>query len=88
MKTTILKLTLSTLIIGTQLVSCNSSAEKVQDAKENVVEANQDLEKANQILIDKLNEDKILDKTNFELIFDSSKYNSIIEPIFSYSVYY
>lgn len=48
MKKSILVLVTSTLIIGAMATSCNTSAEKVENAQENVAEANKDLDKANE----------------------------------------
>lgn len=47
MKKSILTLVAGTIISGTIIVSCTSSAKKVEKAQENVAEANKDLEKAN-----------------------------------------
>lgn len=47
MKKSILLLAVSTMIIGSSLTSCSSSAEKVENAEEKVTEANIDLDKAN-----------------------------------------
>ena len=47
MKKSIFTLVVSTVISVTVIVSCSSSAKKVENAQENVTEANKDLEKAN-----------------------------------------
>ena len=46
MKKSILVLATSTLITGAFLTSCNSPAEKMENAQNNVIEANKDLDKA------------------------------------------
>ena len=46
MKKSIFNLALSTFVVGTVLTSCNSSSEKVENAKINVQEASHDLDKA------------------------------------------
>ena len=48
MKRSILGLAALTLIAGTTLTMCNTPAEKLEHAKHNVIEANKDLEKANE----------------------------------------
>ena len=48
MKKSILILATSALITGALITSCNSSSEKVEDAKINAIEANSDLNKANE----------------------------------------
>jgi len=48
MKKTILTLAASTFMAGAIMISCKSPAEKVEQAQSNVVEANQDLSRANQ----------------------------------------
>ena len=48
MKKSIVILVAAIFITGTVITSCNSSAEKVEEAQENVAEANQDLDKANE----------------------------------------
>lgn len=48
MKKSILTLVASTFITGTILTSCSSPAQKVENAENNVMEANQDLDKANE----------------------------------------
>jgi peptidoglycan hydrolase CwlO-like protein len=50
MKKTILVITFCFGIVSAALLSigCNSSSQKVEDAQDNVIEANRDLEKANQ----------------------------------------
>ena len=47
MKRSILALVATTLITGAILTRCNTSAKKVEDAQNNVNEANKDLDKAN-----------------------------------------
>ncbi|MES2517445.1 MAG: peptidase M23 [Bacteroidota bacterium] len=47
MKKTIIALSISTLLVGS-IVSCNSPAKKVENAQNEVIEANQNLDKANQ----------------------------------------
>ena len=47
MKKLILALAACTILAGTMLTCCNSSSEKVQNAQDNVVKANQDPEQAN-----------------------------------------
>lgn len=47
MKKSILVIAASTFITGAILTSCNTSAEKVENAQNNVTEANKDLDKAN-----------------------------------------
>jgi hypothetical protein len=46
MKKSLLTIALTTLIIGTLITSCNSSAEKVEDAAEKVDDATEDLKSA------------------------------------------
>ncbi len=46
MKKSISAFALSVVITATVMTSCNSSAEKVEDAKENVIEASHDLDQA------------------------------------------
>lgn len=48
MKKTILSITASVFITGAILTSCNTPSEKVENAQDNVTEANEDLDKANQ----------------------------------------
>lgn len=48
MKKSILVLAAFTFITGAILINCNTPAEKVDKAEKNVVEAHQDLDKANQ----------------------------------------
>lgn len=48
MKKSILILAASTFITGALVTSCNSPEEKVENAQENVAEAHQDLDKANE----------------------------------------
>ena len=48
MKNSIFALTMSTFIFGAFAMSCNTPAEKVENAKTTVVEANKDLAVANQ----------------------------------------
>jgi len=48
MKKLILTLAASTFIIGAILISCNTPAEKVENAQNNVDEANQELNEANE----------------------------------------
>ncbi|MFZ4520926.1 MAG: hypothetical protein ACOYNC_04440 [Bacteroidales bacterium] len=48
MKKTILAFAASTFIASAMITGCSSSAQKVENAQENVVEANKDLDKANQ----------------------------------------
>ena len=47
MKKSILAMTASICIVGAILISCNTAAEKVENAHNNVIEANVDLDKAN-----------------------------------------
>jgi uncharacterized protein YaaN involved in tellurite resistance len=55
MKKSILILASGLFISTTLFTSCNSSAQKVEDAKENVSEANADLNKANEEYISDMN---------------------------------
>jgi F0F1-type ATP synthase membrane subunit b/b' len=48
MKKSILAIVASFFVAGAILTSCNTSAEKVENAQNNVKEANKDLDKANQ----------------------------------------
>lgn len=48
MKKSILALAVFTFIASTAILSCNSPAEKVENAQTDVVDANKDLEKANE----------------------------------------
>jgi hypothetical protein len=48
MKKSILALAACTFITGAVLTSCNTPAEKVENAQENVIQANKDLDQANQ----------------------------------------
>jgi len=51
MKKSIFAIAASTFIACAVLISCSSSAEKVENAETNVVEANKDLDKANEAYI-------------------------------------
>jgi len=48
MKKTILAFAVIASIAGATITSCNSSAEKVENAEDNVIEATEDLDKANE----------------------------------------
>jgi len=48
MKKSILAMAAFTCIAGAILTSCNTSAERVENAQENVIQANKDLDQANQ----------------------------------------
>jgi len=48
MKKSILMLSAVTLLTSAMVTSCNSPAKKVENAEENVAEANQELDKANE----------------------------------------
>ncbi|MBK6834316.1 MAG: hypothetical protein IPG89_08610 [Bacteroidetes bacterium] len=54
MKKSILVFAVTTLIIGSTLTSCNTTAEKVENAEEKVTEANVDLDKANKEYIEEI----------------------------------
>lgn len=54
MKKSILVFAVTSLIIGSTLTSCSSSAEKVENAEEKVTEANVDLDKANKEYIEEI----------------------------------
>lgn len=51
MKKTFLALAGSTLITGALLISCSSTEEKVENAKEDVIEATKDLNNANELYL-------------------------------------
>ena len=51
MKKSILALAACTFIAGAILTSCNTPAEKVENAQENVIQANKDLDQANQVYL-------------------------------------
>jgi len=55
MKKRIITIAISTIITGTVITSCQSSAKKVEDAKENVIEAKQEL---SQVLKDSIQQFK------------------------------
>ena len=80
MKKSILILTTLTLITGAIVTSCNTPAQKVEDAQKNVIEANKDLNEANEEYLAeiesyrKVAEDKIA--ANDRIIAD---FNSRIE---------
>jgi F0F1-type ATP synthase membrane subunit b/b' len=48
MKKTIFTMVASAFMLGAILTSCSTPAEKVEDAQDNVVKANEDLDEANQ----------------------------------------
>jgi hypothetical protein len=54
MKRVIFTMTLSTIVLGSSLNSCTTPAEKVEDAKGNVKDANEELDEANQAYLEDL----------------------------------
>ncbi|MBC7863694.1 MAG: hypothetical protein IAF38_12015 [Bacteroidia bacterium] len=52
MKKSMITFTVAALIAGTFFTSCNTPAEKVENEQNNVIEAKEDLAKANQELLD------------------------------------
>lgn len=54
MKKSIFAMATATLIMSVAFTSCNTSSQKVENAENNVIEANEDLDKANQEYLDEI----------------------------------
>jgi len=74
MKKSILAMGATTFIIAAIVTSCNTGSQKLKNAEENVMEANKDLDKANEDYLNDVEEYKVLTaekiKANNEAIAD------------------